>query len=126
MSNDSTTKLDAATLNAEIKAQIATEFVAGLTEVQEKMTHFNSWLMSFLLLECRHWRMSVSRDVLESLALEWKHPKRYFGLGISPFHNYIHAIHLIRLGLPVKVYGQIFRVLGIGDTNYNKADTTHR
>lgn len=33
MSSDSSTKLDASTLSAEVKAQIATEFVAELTQV---------------------------------------------------------------------------------------------
>ena len=33
MSNEANTRLDASTLSAEVKAQIATEFVAELTQV---------------------------------------------------------------------------------------------
>ena len=43
MSSDSSTRLDAATLSAEIKSQIANEFVAELTQVHE-----NDAIQSFI------------------------------------------------------------------------------
>ena len=75
MSSDPDTKLDAATLSAEIKARIATEFVAELTEVRCNDTSqlFNA---TFVLVR-RLWRMRASRDASESPESGWRHPKRY-------------------------------------------------
>ena len=83
MSSDSNTRLDAATLSAEIKSQIANEFVAELTQVHEKDT-IQSFI-NIIFVIYRLWRMHALQDALENLVSEWKHLKKYCSLAFYSF-----------------------------------------